>query len=89
MTDATKIDQPKFSIGKEQSVRLFETKWREGKSSKEIAEVQLFIAELCMPFNLFQEAVEESLNRPVLLMNQHLAIRGLLQNSWEKRTPNF
>lgn len=53
------------SIGREQAIKLSKTKWWEGKSSREIAEFQLFTAELCCPFDVFHAAIEESLGRSV------------------------
>ena len=56
---------PKLSIGKEKAIELYETEWWKEKSYREIAEFQLFTAELCCPFDVFHEAVEKSLGRPV------------------------
>jgi hypothetical protein len=55
----------KNSIGKENAIELYESKWWEGLSHREIAGVQLFVTELCCPFDVFHEAVEKSLGRPV------------------------
>lgn len=53
------------SIGEEKAIELFNTNWWEFCTHREIAEFQLFITELCCPFGVFQEAVEDSLGRPV------------------------
>lgn len=53
------------SIGEEAAVELFNSKWWEGKGSREIAEKQLYIVELICPFDVFHKAIEESLGRPV------------------------
>ena len=58
-------DGPRHSIGKEAALDLAKSHWWIGKTFREIAEFQLFTAELCCPFGVFQEAVEESLGRPV------------------------
>ena len=55
----------KISIGKEKAIKLSLTEWWKEKSYREIAEFQLFTAELCCPFDVFHEAVEKSLGRPV------------------------
>ena len=56
---------PKNSIGREQAIQLYETEWWTGKSYREIAFCQLFTAELMCPFDVFHDAVEKSLGRPV------------------------
>lgn len=53
------------SIGRERAIELSESHWWELCTEREIAEVQLFTAELCMPFSRFHEALEKSLRRPV------------------------
>jgi hypothetical protein len=52
-------------IGKDCAIALFDSEWWKGKTAREIVNFQLFTAELCIPFNLFHQAVEESLGRPV------------------------
>lgn len=56
---------PKISIGKERAIELYETGWWKNRTHREIAEFQLFTTELCCPFDVFHEAVEKSLQRPV------------------------
>lgn len=53
------------SIGREKAIELAESHWWELCTDREIAEVQLFTAELCMPFSRFHESLEKSLGRPV------------------------
>lgn len=53
------------SIGKEAAIALAATRWWKGKSAREIAERQLFTKELCCPFDVFHEAVEQCLGRGV------------------------
>jgi len=55
----------KNSIGKENAIELGHSNWWKHLSYREIAGVQLFITELCCPFDVFHEAVEKSLGRPV------------------------
>lgn len=53
------------SIGKNEAVRLFESKWWENFNSRQIAVFQLFTRELCCEFGAFHGAVEAALGRPV------------------------
>lgn len=50
---------------KDQALALYETKWWETKTPQQIAAFQLFEERLCMPFDLFHEAIEKALGRPV------------------------
>lgn len=56
---------PKNYIGREKAIQLYNTNWWVDYSPHKIAGFQLFIAELCCPFDVFHEAVEKSLGRPV------------------------
>ena len=53
------------SIGKEAAIELHDSEWWKDKTHQEIAAFQLFTAELTCPFDVFQEAVEKTLGRPV------------------------
>lgn len=48
-----------------QAIKLFETKWWEGRPARELAEFQMHEDRLCMPFHVFHGAVEEALGRSV------------------------
>lgn len=50
---------------KEEAEKLFKSKFWEKMSKKEIAMFQLHEPLLCMPFDIFHEALESVLNRPV------------------------
>ena len=52
-------------ITKEEAIKLFESKWWENKTKEEIAQFQLSEPRLCCPFEVFHEAVEAYLGRPV------------------------
>ena len=54
-----------ISIGSDSAIKMSETKWWEKASPEEIVSHQLFVAELCMPFDEFHKAVEIVLDRPV------------------------
>lgn len=69
------------SIGREAAVTLFDSKWWEGKTTheanREIAIFQMEVAELCMPFERFHEAVEIALGRPVFTHEFGLNAEGI------------
>lgn len=50
---------------KEQAIKLFDSKFWENMSFSERAKFQLFEERLCMPFDVFHEAIEKSLGRSV------------------------
>lgn len=52
-------------LTREEAIAFGESKKYEGMSAVEIAEFQLNQAKLCMPFEVFQNAVMEALGRPV------------------------
>jgi hypothetical protein len=70
---------PKNSIGKEKAIELYDSNWWEGLSYQEIAGVQLFTTELCCLFDVFQEAVEKSLGRPVFTHEFGLNYDGICE----------
>ena len=55
----------KTHMSQEEAVKFAATKWWVGKTAQEILDVQLFEDRLVMPFELYHEAVEEVLDRPV------------------------
>jgi hypothetical protein len=81
---------PKNSIGKEKAIQLYNTNWWEGLSYREIAEFQLFTTELCCPFDVFHEAVEKSLGRPVFTHEFGLNYQGICEEFLgEKESPTI
>jgi len=66
------------NIGRDKAIALGKTKWWEKKSFREIAEFQLFVAELCMPFDKFHDAVEHALGRPVFTHEFGLNYDGIV-----------
>lgn len=67
------------SIGKERAIALSKTNWWEGKTPRQIAKFQLFTAELSCPFNVFHEALEKSLERPVWTHELGMNYNGIVQ----------
>jgi hypothetical protein len=61
----------------EQAVALYDSSWWVGKSFRDIAGFQLFEERLCCPFDVFQDAVEKSLGRPVFTHEFGLNVDGL------------
>lgn len=81
---------PKLSIGKEKAIQLYETEWWKEKSYHEIAEFQLFTKELSCPFDVFHEAVEKSLGRPVFTHEFGLNYDGICREFLgEKESPTM
>ena len=62
---------------KEEASRLYESKFWEGMTFEERAKFQLFEELLCMPFDIFHEAVEKTLGRPVWTHEFGLNVEGL------------
>ena len=78
---------PKISIGKEKAIKLYYSKWWEGLSHRKIAEFQLFTAELSCPFDVFHEAVEKSLGRPVFTHEFGLNYDGICREFLGEKEP--
>lgn len=53
------------NLTKEQAIKLHNTEWWKTASKEDIVKFQLFETRLCCPFDVFQEAVEHVLKRPV------------------------
>lgn len=66
------------TIGKDAAIALFETKWWEGKTPRQIAGFCLSVQELCCPFDVFHEAVEKSFGRPVWTHEFGMNFQGIL-----------
>ncbi len=72
-----KYSEPKISIGKKAAIALYDSEWWKNKTHREIVQLQLFIAELCCPFDIFHEAVEKILDRPVFTHEFGLNYNGI------------
>ena len=73
-------------LTKEQAIAFGENKCYEGMTYRQIAEFQMEQDKLCMPFNVFHEAIEKTLGRPVF--THEFAFREELKKRtlWRKRT---
>jgi len=60
-----------------EAVELHKTKFWEKMSYRERAVFQLFTKRLCMPFDIFHEAVEKVLKRPVYTHEFGFNVEGL------------
>lgn len=61
----------------EEAIQLAESKFWETMTFEERAKFQLFEPLLCMPFDIFHEAVEKALGRPVWTHEFGLNMDGL------------
>jgi hypothetical protein len=52
-------------LTKEQAIAFYENKCYENMTYRQIAEFQMEQDRLCMPFDVFHEAIEKTLGRPV------------------------
>lgn len=78
------------SIGKDKAIELAKSKWWEGKTSREICDIQLFTSELCMDFSTFHGAIEEALGRPVFTHEFGLNLEGIVaEYLGEKESPSL
>lgn len=66
-----------MNLTKEQAISLYESKFWEDMTYRQRAEFQITEERLCMPFDIFHEAVEKTLNRPVFIYEFGLNLGGL------------
>lgn len=75
------------SIGRRRAIALFESQWWLTRTTREIAKFQLFTAELCLPFEIFHRALEETLGRPVWIHELGLNLEAVVQEFLDERDP--
>ena len=63
--DNCTLEINQVDIGKEEAIRLYETKFWTDKTSTELALFQMFHTRLIMPWDIFQTSMEVMLGRPV------------------------
>jgi hypothetical protein len=61
----------------EKAIELYDSKFWEKMDYRQRADFQLFEKRLCMPFDVFQEAMEKTLGRPVFTHEFGLNLEGL------------
>ena len=64
-------------LSKEKAIELFNSKIWEDWTYEQKAKFQLWQEKLCMPFDVFHEAVEKSLGRPVYTHEFGLDLDGI------------
>ena len=76
-------------LTKEQATAFAENKCYECMTYRQIAEFQMEQDKLCMPFSVFQEAMEKTLGRPVFI--HEFSFREKLRKELygEKEPPTF
>lgn len=73
---------------KVKAIELYNSKFWEKMSYQERAEIQLKEPFLCMPFDVFHEAMEKTLERPIWTHEFSLNYYGLVKELAEKLKTN-
>lgn len=77
-------------LTKEQAIAFYENKCYENMTYRQITEFQMEQERLCMPFDVFHKALEETLGRPVFTHEFALNRDGLQKELYgEKEPPTF
>jgi hypothetical protein len=78
-----------LSIGRDAAIALCDSGWWSDKTPREIAEFQLFVDEISMPFVEFHGAMEKALGRPI--WTHEFAFRDGLVDEFlgDKPAPTF
>ena len=77
MTAPSELEWPDPQFTEEEAVAFAEEKQWEPLTLRERTELQLHQRRLCMPFNVFHEALEDSLDRPVQTLEMGMNLGGL------------
>ena len=72
---------------KEQAIELANSKFWENMTSREIAEFQISEDKLCMPFEIFHEALEKTIGRPVFTHELGLNLEGIREELFNGKNP--
>lgn len=72
---------------KEQAIALYQSDWWKPLSHTERALFQMFEQRLCMPFDVFHEAIEKALGRPVCTHEFGLNADGLKRELLGEKPP--
>lgn len=82
--------RPEQQISEEEAIALAKSEFWQTLSHRERAEFQLFTDQLCMPFDVFHEAIEKTLGRPVFTHEFGLDVEGLRRELMgERPAPTF
>lgn len=72
---------------KAQAIALGESKFWQGMSDRAIAEFQLMEDRFCIPFDIYQGAMERTLGRPVYTHEFSLNVEGLKAELFDGKDP--
>lgn len=75
-------------LTKDQAIQFFDTKSWEALSFEERAKFQISQERLCMPFGVFHEAVEKTINRPIFTHEFGCNVEGLKKEIFENSEPS-
>ena len=73
------------SIGRTNAIALAESGWWHGQPARELAKFQLMTRELCMPFEVFRDALEAALGRPVWIHELGFNLEAIVQELFGER----
>jgi hypothetical protein len=76
-------------LTKEQAIVFYENKCYENMTERQIAEFQMEQDRLCMPFDVFHEAIEKVLGRPVFTHEFAFPEKLRKELYGEKEPPTF
>ena len=77
-------------LPKEQAIAFAESESYKDMSHRDIAEFQINQEKMCMPFSIFHEAVEKTINRPVFTHEFGLNYKGIKAEIMDgKEPPSF
>jgi len=74
-----------MKLTKKQAIALAKSEFWKDMTYFERAKFQLFTGKLCMPFEVFHEAIEKALGRPVYTHEFGLNVKGLKEELLGKR----
>jgi hypothetical protein len=72
---------------KKQAIALYDSKFYEAMTDREIAEFQMMEDRLCMPFDVFCKALQNILGRPVYTHEFGLNRQGLMDELFKGASP--
>ena len=82
--------ETKKEITKEEAINLYNSNFWEKMTPKEIAEFQINTPRMCMPFDVFHQAVGKALDRPVWNHELFLYKDGIIEElRGERPAPSF
>ena len=85
-----KIPTEQFDMSEEEAKKLYDEEFWKPLSHRERATFQLYSKRLCMPFDVFHEAVEKALGRSVWTHEFALNYSGLIKElNGEAEPPSF